>query len=358
MFSLHFFDRVIQTSSEGSFIMNGKNLIILGLSAVLVTTPVYANTKKSVLTLESATQSALRNNNQLKLNNQERQVLNEKSSDSLTTYASKQLSISKDQNKQNKTFLTDQITFDITKRYNNMYLLACEINNIKSSIRLKETELRQLNTKYDLQLATDLEVQSLELDLLGLEKDLLAAEQNLAIEQLSFKLLTNYNVANYNLENRIALEPFHITGNVETYFKKKVETYLQYQIESAEYQQEHFKSTLPYNYSDAEYKEAEYNSDSAVLNLKDSSVSMVQTLANNYASLLSLEEQIATLNAQYAFANNQLEILLLQQELGLITAFTCQSQIQGINELEYTLLSLINNYMNIAEILQKPWLLG
>lgn len=356
--------------------MNYKKVLALGISLTCLSfTPLYAAEvtaieaviEKPALTLEEAIKSALSNSSKLSLNMQKDEVLTEqlKYTNNLISSAYMNLYTSKQQNEQQRQFLEDQIAHDITTRYHNMVLLEDEIDNLKKDIELKELEFQVLDTQKRLGLATAIQLESAELEINSLKTNLSAKEETLRSEQSGFKLITNRDLDKYTLEDQITFEPFRITGNIEGYFKGKVDTYLKYQKEFAKLQDDYMLDQfidpltgMSYGPTYAEYINAKYNINSTNLTLKDTEKNLVQSLVSSYSSLLAMEDQIHTLETQIEFTKKQLQISELQYQLGLQTELNYTKQASSLKDLEYSLKSLINSYNSTAEMLQKPWLMA
>lgn len=357
--------------------MNYKKILALGLSLTFLSlTPIYAATNLSetvaesempVLTLADAIQSALSNSNKLTLNSQQNEVLTEqlRYSNDLSSLTYLNLYTSKQQNEQQRQFLQDQITNDVTTRYNNIVLLEDEIENLKKDIELKVLELNILEAQAKLGLVTAIQLEAAELEIDSLKMNLSAKEETLRSEQSGFKLVTNRSLDKYVLEDTIELKPFRITGSIEGYFKGKVDTYLKYQKEFIKLQDDFFfdqfvnpLTGMTYGPTYAEYLSAKYNLNSSNLTLQDTEKNLVQSLVSSYSSLLTLEDQINTLESQLSFTKKQLELGELQYQLGLQTKLSYLKQCSSLKDLEYSLKTLTNTYNTTAEMLQKPWLMA
>ena len=340
--------------------MKRKTLFILGLCTLLTVSPLYASTNTlPTLTLTEATTAALNRSRNLSLNAQEANVLTEKIkySNDLSLYVYQQLQISQSQNKQEKEFLQDQISYNVLKQYNTLYLADIELANLQTEIELKIKERDQLIIKNSLGLATTLEIDSANLELQNLQSSLVTKQENLTSTHLNFKVLTNKTASDFALESAITFEPFEIKGSVESYFKNKIDIYLKYQKELGNLQYDSIWDNFVTAPTYAEYLEVYYNADNTLASIKDREESLLQTLMSQYTSLLSLGEQIKTLEQQYYHTQNQLSALKTQYELGMITTLTYDKQCLSLNTLEYNLLTAINNYTLQAAILEKPWLM-
>lgn len=318
---------------------------------------------KPILTLEDAIKSAISSNNNLALNAQQQEVLNEqlKYMDNIGSYKYQQLYISRNQNEQQREFLKDQITADITKRYNSIVLLEEELKNITANIALQKEAIKTLEKKQKVGLATSLQLDSSNLELKNLEANKLAKEETLKSEKEAFLMLTNKNLDQYALENNITFEAFRLE-NPKSFFQGKADQYLKYQSELADLQSnnifENFVNPLTgsaYAPTYAEYLSAKYSASSATLSIEDSRDTLVQTLLSSYASLLNMEEQINMLQAQTALLEKQLATAKVQCKVGLMTKLDYDKQAHKLNELQYNLMSLVNSYNMLVQTLQKPW---
>ena len=349
-----------------------KATLALGLS-LLLTSTVLGNTvatpstttsgvdsntvMQKVLTKDVAIEAAIAMNNSLSLNAQEYNVLTEKMEavDNISSYAYKQLAISRNQNVQKREFLIDKITADITKRYDNIVLLEMEIENLKEDIALQERVIHNLELQQKIGLATSLQLSSSKVQLESLQTNKRAKEETLKSEKANFALLTNKNLDNYTLENNITFTPLRIE-NISSYSQAKADTYLKYQVEFAELQQNNIFSNFITGPSYADYLNVKYTVNSATLTVEDSRDTLIQSLTTSYASLLSMEEQIHALNSQINLLKSQLKTLALQYKVGLVTKLDFDKQATNLKDLQFSLTSLINSYNNLAMVLEKPWI--
>lgn len=318
---------------------------------------------KPILTLEDAVSSALSSNNSLALNAQQYDVLTEqmKYMDNIASYNYQQLYISRNQNEQQREFLKDKITADITKRYNNIVLFEEELKTIESDIALQKETIKVLESQQKVGLVTPLQLDSSQLELKKLESNKAAKEETLKSEKANFLMLTNKDLDKYELENNITFEPFRL-DNPKSFFQAKADKYLKYQNELAELQSnnifENFVNPLTgsaYAPTYAEYLNAKYSANSATLSIEDSRDNLVQSLLSSYATLLSLEEQINMLNSQTSLLEKQLATAQVQCNVGLMTKHDYNKQANNLEDLQYNLLTLVNNYNSLVRTLEKPW---
>ena len=203
-----------------------KLIAMLSLSA-LVCTPLLASTMstvaptantsaltsvsnddsagKPVLTLDECIKSALSINNSLALNSQQSEVLEEqmKAMDNIGAYKYQQLYISHNQNQQQREFLKDKVTADITKRYNSIILIEEEIKNIEANIALQKESIKTLEIQKEAGVAVPLQIDAGNLELKNLEANKLAKEEILKSEKEAFLMLTKKDLNKYALENNI-----------------------------------------------------------------------------------------------------------------------------------------------------------
>ncbi len=320
-------------------------------------------TLKPILTLEDAISAALSNNNSLTLNSKQHEVLSEqlKYMDNIASYSYQQLYISRHQNEQQREFLKDKISSDITKRNNKILLLEAEIKTVENDIVLQKETIKKLEAQQKAGLIIPLQVDSSKLELKNLEASKLSKEETLKSEKLVFLMLTNKNLDNYRLENTMHFEPFRLE-NPKSFFQSKADQYLKYQEQLAQLQSdnifENFVNPLTgsaYAPTYAEYLSAKYSASSATLGLEDSRDQLVQSLLSSYASLIGLEEQINLLHSQLTLLEKQLATAQVQYKVGLMTQLDYKKQVNAIEDLEYNLLALVNNYNTLVGSLQKPW---
>ncbi|WP_054741691.1 TolC family protein [Cellulosilyticum ruminicola] len=316
-----------------------------------------------ILTLEESIKGALSKNNSLALNSQQHTLLQEQmnSMDDIGAYKYQQIYISYNQNVQQREFLKDKVTADITKRYNSIILIGEEIKNIEANIALKKEAIKVLEIQKKAGMAISLQIDAANLELKNLEANKLAKEETLKSEKEAFLMLTNKDLNKYALENSISFEPFRLE-NPKAYFQTNADKYLKYQNELAVLQSDNiFENFInpvtgsAYAPTYAEYLSAKYSASSATLNVKDSKDTLVQNLLSSYASLLNMEEQINTLESQKALIEKQLATAAVQRKVGMMTKLEYEQQAIKLDDLSFNLVSLINSYNLLVQTLQKPW---
>lgn len=356
--------------------MKYNQFIALGLASILLSsTPVLAATtstsstssakvatdSKPVLTLESAINSAISIDKSLSLNAQEAKLLKEKlNSESLPISTYQQQYISKQQNSKDREYLIDSISYKVKSAYNTLLLQEEQMANSKTAIELKTTQLANMAVKRNLGLITDLEYESAELELANLKANLDSTSDSFKSNAANFRILTGRSLDSYSLENNIHYDIFTVpTSNIEAYFKGKVQTYLQYKTELIKVQEDNmFDSYITYAPTYVEYLSQKFNIRSSEISLEKTKDSLTQSLITSYSNLLSLQEQITTLEEKYTYSQKQLDVMELQYNLGLLSKLDYLTHKNSLKDMEYNLLNLKNQYSLLAEMLQKPWLMG
>ena len=115
---------------------------------------------KKILTLNKAIEAAINNSDKLKLKSKEinmyedKMDLQEKTNDYYEAISQKvydfpydTLKLQEKQTKQSKDFMEDQISSDITNKYNDMVLKEIEINKSKRNLEFKKKDLSSKNCR-------------------------------------------------------------------------------------------------------------------------------------------------------------------------------------------------------------------
>ena len=318
-------------------------------------------TSKPVLTIEDAIRSALSSNASLALNEQEAKLISEQlnASNNFSVGGYQQKYISQLQNAKDREYLIDSIGYNVRSTYNSIILQQQQIENYKLDIELKTLQLANLAAKKNLGLVTELEYNAAQLELTNLNSTLAATEASLKSNITNLGILTGRAVEQYSLENTIEYEPFTIKTNaIEPYFRSKVQSYLEYKNALVKSQSNHLFENYVYAPTYAEYLGQKFSISSSETTLENTEDSLTQALLTSYSNLLSLHEQIAALEENYAFTKNQLNAYALKYELGLISRLDYLTQENTLKDIEYNLLNLKHQCSTLAEMLQKPWLMA
>ncbi|MDF2613014.1 MAG: putative multidrug efflux pump, outer membrane protein [Clostridia bacterium] len=337
-----------------------KLLAIMMIVPALGITPVHASEAKAVLSLNDAITSAYRYSNQISLNSKEYDLLKEQlkaqEGGSFVSYQTTYLTKAK--NQQQEQILRDQIASDITKRYNGLVLLEKEIANLDASISLNTQKLEDMKLKKRVGLITSTEYNSAAIQLDIQKNSRNAKVESLANDQAYFKILTGKDLKQYSLEDKIEYETFRIQGPIDSYMSNKVDEYLKYDKDIVQLQADNIltegSAPMPW----AVYLGQKYTVDKQISGLENSQKSLKQALMTSYSSLLSLEEQIATLQEQLKLTEQRISNAKLQHNVGLITTLDYKSQLLGLQDIQCNLRKLTNSYHLLKESIQKPWTLS
>lgn len=337
-----------------------KLLAIIMIVPILGTTPLQAAQLKTVLSLSDAIDSAYTYSNQISLNSKEYDLLKEQlkaqEGGSFVTYQTAYLTKAK--NQQQEQILKDQIASDITNRYNALVLLEKEIANLDASISLNTQKLKDMELKKKVGLVTATEYNSLSIQL-DIQKNSRSAKiESLDNDQGYFKILTGKDLKQYSLDDVITYETFRIPGSIDSYINSKIAEYLKYDKDIVQLQSDNIitdgSTPMPW----VTYLGQKYTIDKTISTLENTQKNLKQALITSYSSLLSLEEQITTLQEQLKLTEQKISNSKLQHKVGLITTLDYNSQLLSLQDIQYNLRKLINSYNLLKASIQKPWTLS
>ncbi|MCC0652866.1 TolC family protein [Clostridioides sp. ES-S-0001-03] len=383
--------------------------------------------EKEFLTARDAVSAAIKNSEKLKMKSEEIKMLKEKLEvqdefDSFTgsdnSFPYDQIGLLKNQSEQAKYFMEDQIANDITNKYNDLVSRENELDKIKHNLEIKTKEIKDMKLKKDLGLVTSLETESAELELQTLQNTQKSKLQELKNNQDYFKLLTNINLDNYQLDKEYRFESFRVGGSVDSYMEGKVNEYLKYDqlilerteesfndddenkadlpdrpnltrpvaptkpeqgsLTDAEYEvlkkkydkdyEQYEKAVEAYNlerqtYASglttyANYLQQKYNTENGLVTLEDSKKALKKGLIDSYAQLLALEDTIGTTKKQLELSEKQLKNTKLRYDLGLITLTDYKKQVVSNEDAKNSYDTLIVNYNSLKNGIEKPWILS
>ena len=109
-------------------------------------------------------------------------------------------------------------------------------------------------------------------------------------------------------------------------------------------------------YTYGQYIEGKYNLEESKVTLSDNKKSLRNGLKEGYSSLLDLENKIDTLNQQILATNNKLRQANNSVNIGMMTKNDYKNLVVQSEELDITLRNAVNQYNNLKESLQKPWI--
>ncbi|NFI52435.1 TolC family protein [Clostridium botulinum] len=372
-------------------------LTIAGLitSASLIQIPANANTSKPILSLEKAIESAIDNSYQIVLNEEKQDMLEEKDDfyQDVDMDDDGYNDIQMSQNEQKRKFLEDQISVDVTSKYNSMVILEQELENIEIDIEIKTKEYENMELKKKIGLVSTIEIQNAKAELEKLKADKKSKEQELKNSKRVFEIITDVDVEDYDLEDNIKFKPLKLDESLDSYLDDRIDTYFRYNKKLADWVEDNYSSTAgskptPPNENDykdeegntkPEYKDAlnnwstnyynwisvslkdiesEYNANTAVDSVNDGKRTMKQTLLTTYTKLVTLEGNITSMKAQLDVLYNKTKIIKLQYDIGLATKQDYYKQLLATEQLEINYSSLINSYNDLKEKIDKPWALS
>ncbi|MBN1040770.1 multidrug transporter [Clostridium botulinum] len=372
-------------------------LTIAGLitSASLIQIPANANTSKPILSLEKAIESAIDNSYQIVLNEEKQDMLEEKDDfyQDVDMDDDGYNDIQMSQNEQKRKFLEDQISVDVTSKYNSMVILEQELENIEIDIEIKTKEYENMELKKKIGLVTTIEIQNAKAELEKLKADKKSKEQELKNSKKVFEIITDVDVEDYDLEDNVKFKPLKLDESLDSYLDDRIDTYFRYNKKLADWVEDNYSSTAgskptPPNENDykdeegntkPEYKDAlnnwstnyynwisvslkdiesEYNANTAVDSVNDGKRTMKQTLLTTYTKLVTLEGNITSIKAQLDVLYNKTKIIKLQYDIGLATKQDYYKQLLATEQLEVSYSSLINSYNDLKEKIDKPWALS
>ena len=374
-------------------------------NTTIVTTSTQANTK-SVLTLNDAIDAGINGNDKINLQikkvNLEKDKLDIQDDIDDSGYAYDSQDVKVKQEEQNKDFLEDQVSQNITNLYNDLVAQGKDLNKLKKQIEIKTKEINDAKLKQSLGLITSIDKKNADIELQTLKDNETKAENKLKNSQDYFKVLTDKDLNNYVLEQDADYEVFRITGSVDSYLDNIVNKYCEYDKESSDLLKDYIKDNKDnyssftvgeapklsdyadikttdgldviksaqdqyaaaltnYNSGIANYKtflETKYNSSAASVGVEEKKKSYKKILNESYTSLLDLENKINVIKSNIEVNNKQLSIAKLKLDMGLLTKTQYNSQILASEDLETSLRSLIDSYNKLKNNIQKPWLIN
>lgn len=386
----------------------------------------------SVITLDRAIDAAISNSDSLKLKSKEikyykdKLKLQEYSNDfyedindddidnELLEFSYDKLEIQKDQSEATKNFFKDQITADITDKYNAIILKEIEIENLKKSFEIKNNELYYLKAKVQIGKAKSNDLEDKEIEVKSLKDSITAKENSLSINKEYFGVLTNLNTSNCIFDRSVNYNKFKIDGSIDNYIDEKLDEYLHYNEEILNLTEDTFnevkddgvddildedppsvpdkakyvstetdengKPTASFNYGGyalgmmeyqskiesyikhlqryESYLDGKYSIDEGKVKLEDSKKKLKNGLKESYAALLDLENTIDNLSDTVNSTNKKLEFAKASVENGLMTENDYNSKVLSAKDLESNLRKLVNTHDKLKNNIEKPWTLS
>ncbi|CUU48492.1 TolC family protein [Clostridium beijerinckii] len=332
-------------------------------------------------------------------------------SDDVYDYPYDKLELQENQTKQSRDFMEDQISSDITNKYNDMVLKQIDIDKSKRNLELKKNDLTYLKGKLSLGMATENQVTDAEVEIKSLQDDITAKENALSDAKDYFKVLTDLDLKNtYILDYDVDYGKFKIDDSVEEYIDDKLNSYFEYDDKILDLTKDYLKdlkdegikdimnkdipiapkqsdyittdangnttldsgglalASIAYEqkelkyYTDLKnyeaYLDGKYSYDESKVKLDDTKKSLKNILKQNYSTLLDIENKIDNLKEQVNSTNTKLKFAKAQVDMGLMLQNDYDKQVITSEELDTALRKLIYIHNNLRDSIQKPWILS
>lgn len=370
-----------------------------------------SSNQKKVLTLKAAVDAAIENSDKLYLKSKEikyykdKMDLQEKTDDlsgQSLDFSYDKLDLQREQAKQNKEFISDQIESDINKKYNDIILGEIELDKLSRQLEIKNKDFENVKLKEQLGLITATDMKTSQLEIETLKNNIKVKQDTLKNQKDYLGVLTDLDLSEYEIDKNINYEIFKIDGSVDEYIDEQVDKYLEYsdemvdllndtvdEMEDLDYDDddpekpslsEYTTTTVDQNgnlitvpdkdaYTKAmseystklttygSYLEMKFNADSTKVTVDDSRKSLKDALKTSYVNLKDLENQITVMKGQIEVTNKKVEFAKLQKDLGLITANEYNNIALQSEELDSGLRSLVSAYNTLKDGIEKPWVL-
>lgn len=138
------------------------------------------------------------------------------------------LDLQRDQGQQVKNYIQDQISNDITSKYNAIVSKEIEINNLKDQIDVKKKDISNMELKNNLGLSTQLDLSSKKLELQELNNSENTEEENLQVAKDYLGVLTGLDINDYEFDRNVKYTTFKINGDIDNYIDGKLDEYYKY----------------------------------------------------------------------------------------------------------------------------------
>jgi len=382
-------------------------------------------TAKKVLKLDDAIEAVINNSDKLALKSKEIKMyedkmdIQEKTNDLYESINQKvydfpydKLELEKKQTEQSKKFTKDQISSDITNKYNDMLLKEIDIDKYKKNLKLKNNELDYMKGKLALGMATPNNLKDTQIEIKTLKDEITAKENTLNNNRDFFKVLTDLDLKNtYALDyNNIDYTKFKIDGSIDEYIDDKIDKYLKYDIEILKLTKDYMKDLKDDGVKDimkeeipkmadksseiitnadgtsefdtgsyalklieyqqkqqeylyklnayGEYIYGKYDVQEAQVKINDTKKNLKNALKESYSTLLDLENKIDTLKEQVNSTNTKLRFAKAQVDMGLMLQNDHDKQVIESEELDTTVRKFVYTHNNLRDSIQKPWILS
>lgn len=385
-------------------------------------------TGKKVLKLNDAINAAISNSDKFALKSQEilyyrnKEDLQKKStdfdksiatknySDDIYDYPYDKLELQEKQTKQSQDFMEDQISSDITNKYNDMVLKQIDIDKLKSNLEFKKNNLNYLNGKLSLGMATSNELDDAQIEIKSLQDEITAKENALSDVKDYFKVLTDLDLKNtYSLDYDMDYIKFKIDDSVDQCIDDRLNSYFEYDNKILDLTKDYIKNlkdagikdvmneeiptapkTSDYMTTDTNgnatldsgkyalsligyeqkelqyyndlnsygsYLDGKYQYDESKVKLDDTKKNLKNILKENYSTLLDIENKIDTLKEQVNSTDTKLKFAKAQVDMGLMLQNDYDKQVLASEDLNTSLRQLVYTHNNLRDSIEKPWIL-
>lgn len=326
-------------------------------------------------------------------------------------YPYDKLELQEKQTKQSKGFMEDQIKSDIINKYNDMVLKEIEINKAKRNLELKNNDLNSLKGKLSFGMATPNQITDAQIEIKSLQDEIAAKENLLNNSKDYFKVLTDLDLKNtYTLDYDMNYTKFKIDDSVDEYIDDKLNNYFEYDDKILDLTKDYMKdlkddgikdvmnedaptapkssdymttdtndnaaldsgkyalSLIDYEQKELKYYEqlksydsyidGKYNYNESKVKLDDTKKNLKNVLKENYSTLLDLENKIDTVKEQVSSTNTKLKFAKAQVDMGLVLQNDYDKQVLASEDLNTSLIKLVNTHNNLRDSIEKPWILS
>lgn len=277
-----------------------------------------------------------------------------------TTYFSTKYS--RDDAVQQKEFLRDTISYNVTILYQKIVLLQKEMAMNDRELELRNKELKQAQIKFDRGQASKLDLTNAQKTVDDLMAQQVQNQTTLKDYKSQFLNLTNINIDNYDgLEEDLKYEIFTYKNGVDALIEKNVSKYMENLEALIEYQKNHtlelseaggFKGTAPESHvvssTEADVAEKAYNADQKRDKLKES-------LKTCYADLLNLQKAMETQQENIKYEETKLAATKIRYEKGYTSQIDLEEAEFKIEQLKYKYETDVYKYKQATMVLEKPW---
>lgn len=340
-----------------------SKVLTLGLAITCLITTTIASEGKKVLTLERAVSGGI--DNEEKIGVIEKQIKAAEETLWMTSNIGSSIyqttKINRDSLIQEKDFVKDIVTYNVTKLYQNIIYIQKEMQLNDIQVSLAEKALKQVEIKNTKGLASTLELATAKARLKEAESAKVQSETNLADYKSQFLRLTNINIDNYDeLENNMMYEALEYKGGVNSLITHNVDLYMESQDRLTEYKKNNILTIAEENSggfapgsvtvysSEADAAATEYSA-------KKTREQMINSLNTCYANLQTLQETLKMLELKQANSKQTYEAAKIKYAHGYISELELKnnelSMLQEALQYDSTLL----NYIQGKMYLEKPW---